>query len=256
LIPRYEASFDDGWQLVRHYAYTWTRLEIDLLPDVPFVMAWNADERGITEMGLDGVSFVDADGLERFFILRQRDDVTYLEEFENSPHSQGSPMISILRPTPEIELVAAWIVDWRHESERDEHTTRDNFLQQFQSFTEFDNPSVSLESWVAFGASMDLRDFQFFGLGHACDPWVGDAWHPFYVGMVIGSQSVLPFGEPVVVPWLPGGTWPHFGISFLDEDGQRRNFALNSNEGSGFPPMFIFEFDNRVYCPNCASDTP
>jgi len=254
IIPHDVASFDDGWQFLRHYsAGSWTRLTIDLLPSEPFVMAWFSDGSGITQWGIDGVSFVDSDGRERFFILRQDGGATHLEEFENSPHNPDSPRISIVRPSPEIELVAAWIAT---ASERDTQAARNDFLQQFKSYTEFNNPNAIIESWVAFSTNMDLRDFQFFELKQACDPWVGDVWRPFYVGTVLGSQAVLPLSEPVVVPWHPGGTMPSFGISFSDENGHRRNFTLNSNEGSGFPPMFISEFVDRVYCPICASDTP
>ena len=248
VIPYYEASFDDGWQFVRHHAYTWTRHTIDLLPEEPIVMAWQADGRYVSGGGLDGLSFVDTDGHERFFILQQNDGMTYLEEFVNEPHSFSGPNITIVRPSPEIELVAAWITD----QQGDVHAIRNNFLQQFDFYTEFDNPFVTLEGlWLAFGANMDLRDFQFFGLGHVCNPWVDDEWHPFYVGTMIGSQDILSFGIPLVVPWHPGGTLPSFGISFLDENDQRRNFSLNSNEGSGFPPMFILEFVDREYCPYC-----
>jgi hypothetical protein len=76
------------------------------------------------------------------------------------------------------------------------------------------------------------------------------------VDTVLGAQAVLPFGEPVAIPWRPSGTWPTAGISFLDENNQRRNFTLNSNEGSDFPPMFITEFVDRVYCENCENYVP
>jgi len=67
----------------------------------------------------------------------------------------------------------------------------------------------------------------------------------------VGAQDILPFGEPVVIPWIPVGTMPHMGIGFLDETGQQRNFWLNSNNASGGPPMLITEFTDRGYCPDC-----
>jgi len=69
----------------------------------------------------------------------------------------------------------------------------------------------------------------------------------------LDNRAVVPFGEALVIPWSPGGTMPSFGIGFLDENGNRRNFALNSNEGSGFPPKFISEFADRIYCPDCVA---
>jgi len=249
VIPHYDASFDDGWQFeLRYRSSEWTRIKIELLPGEPFVMAW--DERGLTEQGFLGVSYTDVDGSERFFLLRHDGSVTYLYEFENTPQKSDSPMITIIRPSPEIELVVAWFVVWSDDGWYSRPAT-DSFLQQFESYAEFDNPYSNFSSYVVFSANMDLYNFQFFRLGHDFGSCVDDEWHHFYVGTMLGFQDVLPFGEPVVIPWHPGGTWPQFGISFLDETGERRNFTLNSNEGSGFPPMFIFEFVDRGYCVYC-----
>jgi|GEM_PF-1862639 len=294
VIPHYDAVFDNGWQFMRHYTSSpWTRLEITLLPDEPFVMAWHSNEQGITEWGLDGISFTDVCGYERFFILRHDGDVTYLEAFEKNPRQPDSPLVSVkhlrskvdiervvcalhqpgclveqrfsaTRPNcsaanggmdvsvvhspSDIELVAAWIIDWHVDTQN----AKNNFLQQFYAYTTLDNPYSHANSWVIFGANTNLYDFQFFRVGQVCDPWVDDEFHLFYVGALIDSQDILAFGEPIVVPWHPGGTMPGFGIRFLDKDGQRHNFTLNANEGSGFPPMFILSFVDRIYCPHCA----
>jgi len=254
LIPRYEASFADGWQFVRHYSYLGTRLSISLVPNEPLVMAWWADGRNIAERGLEGMAFVDVTGSERFFVLQYNGGVTYLEELENPPHTPDIPKATIVHPSPEIELVLVWITDLRPPGERDGWALAYNFLQQFESYTEFYNPSRHDGNWLIFGANKDLEDFQFFELGHVCNPWIGDEFHLFYISTVHGSQEVLPFGVPVAVPWCPGGSLSRFGISFLDENGQRRYFAFGSNEGSGFQPMFVFEFIDREYCPSCVSD--
>jgi len=144
--PHYEAFFTDEWRFVRHYTYSHTRLYIDLLPNEPLVMAWQADGQGITGTGLDGVSYVDADGNERFFILQQANGVAYLEEFTNSPHMHSSPKISIIRPSPEIELVVAWFLDFRPANGRAARALGNDFMQQFESYTVFDDPTWISES--------------------------------------------------------------------------------------------------------------
>lgn len=253
LIPRYEASFTGEWQFERHYMYTWTRLSVDLMPDEPLVMSWQADEWDISGRGLDGIAFLDADGRERFFVFRQNDGATYLKEFEDSPPGPDTPRITITHPSPQIELVTALIAGRRGDG--DEAETSD-FLRQFEAYTEFDNPYVDDAPWLVFGANTDLRDFQFFLVGQVCDPWIGDEWHPFFIATVPGSQEVLPFGEPVIVPWISFGTMPAFGIGFLDETGSRRNFTINLNTGSGYPFMFLLEFTDRGHCPDCAENLP
>ena len=250
VTPWYDVSFDSGWQIDRNYAYEETRHTTDLLPDEPFVMAWQA-ERGLTEIGLEGVAFIDTDGHKRYFIMRPYGEAVHLVEFENTVNWRNYPRISVINPSPEIELVVAWISARSLDEAQEGQEDCAIFLQQFESYTEFVIPYLSWPSWVAFSANIDLFDFVFFRLGQICDPWVDDEWHPFYVGTALGHQELLPFGTPLVVDWHPVGTMPGFGFGFYDENGTRRNFALHSNEGSGFPPMFMFEFVDRGACGGC-----
>ena len=79
--------------------------------------------------------------------------------------------------------------------------------------------------------NVPLYDFSFFGVGLNQGPWIGDIWQPFYVGGILdGVEQVLP-QVPVVAQWHIIGSWPVFGISFLDETG-------------GYPPMIIHEFED------------
>jgi hypothetical protein len=252
LIPRYEARFEDGWRFARRYAYVWTSHIIDFMPGEPFVMTWYSNALSFADINMHGISFVDADGLERFFYFRQDDGVTSLEEFENAPF-WVIPEITRRFIDPDIELMAAWFAS-RLTVDIDVRTTMNGFMQQFDAYTEFANPFWSIDSWLVFSANKDLREFTFFTLGLVCDPMVGGELHPFYVDAVLDSQDVLPFGKPVVVPWHPIGTWPSYGIGFTDENGQRRTFWVNDNTGSGFPPLFIGEFTDRVRCPDCMED--
>jgi hypothetical protein len=257
VIPRYEAFYENGWHITQQFFHSWTYHEIDLLPDEPFVMAWRPDQN-ITERGLRGVWHTDYNGHDRFYLLRQNDGETYLEAFENTPYRVKDPKISVFNIEPEIEMVAAWLarftVDGRGISEDDVLTAKARFLQQFETYTALENHMAVFSGWVVFSTNTALYDFQLFTLGQVCDPWLDGEWHLYYVREIMGAQDVLPFGIPVVVPWHPGGTHPSFGIGFTDKNGERRNFTLNDNVGSGFPPLFIREFMDRVYCFVCKDD--
>ena len=240
--PYYIASFSDGWYFERKYRYwpsEWQFLQ-RITPLQPLVISWQP-EANISESGLRGITFRDNSG-DRAFALQQENGITYAAALNSLPlHDPmgATQHIQITRrPISEaIELIAVLMID------------NQDFLQQFDSYTYFENPIITADIWAAFTSTVDLREFQFFSLGIACDPWIGEAWIPFYVGRPIhGHQDVLPANVPVVVRWQPVGTWPHFGISFLDENGERLHFTLNDNTASGFPPMLITEFTDRVYC--------
>jgi len=243
VIPRYEAIFDGSWHFVRHYTHISRRPVAGLHPN----WMWRDDERG-----LDGVSYIGADGIERFFIIRYNGEEAWLEEFDNSPMWPDSPLITIARLTPEIELIAAWFGGWHHSDAETALASRDGFLQQFDSYTYFDAFSSISTHRVIFSANTDLHNFEFFRLAWVdCYEFIDGRWEPWYVGEVLAAQDIVPFGEPVVVPWHPGGTFAVFGFGFLDEYGIRRNFWLNPNEASGFPPLAIGEFLDRGSCGDC-----
>ena len=119
--------------------------------------------------------------------------------------------------------------------------------------------------WLIFYANTDLQNFQFFSMTLACGPWRDIDWllrHPYpdhfyYVGEPLGSLALLPFGEAMVVPWHPSGSFPNAGISFVDEAGRQRNFTLTANHGDYGSPIFFSEFTYYdINCIYCANDTP
>ena len=242
LIPYHQAHFDGQWHFTQQYRYLYTLHTLDLLPEAPFITPWLGDQ-GLTESGLAGVAWADEMGQTRYYILRKNyhTEAFYLAPFENTPPPPHHPQITLVQPTPAFTLVAAWVPD---------PLGADQFLQPFARYTRLENPNAP-DSQIIFNATIDLQNFQFFNLGQVCDPWVGEDFHPFYVGDILDTQDTLPVGVPLVVPWHPGGTMPTFGIHFLDEMGQPRYFSLNTNEGSGYPPLFIHEFTSRGYCPHC-----
>jgi len=241
IIPRYEARFDGEWHFTRHYSYSWTSATWSDPTNMSPVITWMPNAPNITEAGLTGFHVFTAENEDRFFILKQNDGVTFLEEFVNILPERDAPRITIINPSPEIALVVAWMGNIPPTA----------FLQQFEAFSTIENSHASLDTHIIIGATAELRDFSFFKLGHVCDPWIDDTWHPFYISETLGEQALLSAAESVLIPWHPVGTLPTFGISFIDETGTRRYFTLNTNEGSGFPPLFITEFTNRGYCPDC-----
>lgn len=146
-----------------------------------------------------------------------------IEHFKSPapPHEPHEPWITVVRLTPEIELVAAWFIDG--------------------------------DQRVVFSANTDLSEFQFFRLGLDFTPCVSDEWRPpFFVDEILLLQESVPFGETVVVPWHPSGTWPSFGIGFLAENGRRHTFSLNEDVEGDIPAMLILGFADVRHCSICA----
>jgi len=159
-----------------------------------------------------------------------------------------------IRPNPEIELAVTLV--WHP------YDARNILLQGFENYSEFYNPFAPDDWgwWGALATNADLRDFRLFTLLLACAPWSadGEGWNPYnrldyfyYPGQIVGSLAILPAGEAVIMPWVLFGTYHPFGISFLDEMGNQRNFALMSNFGEGYLPMFIDEFVYTLCCAIC-----
>ena len=161
--------------------------------------------------------------------------------------------------SPVMELEVTWFFGFQPEYEEKLLADRNNFLQQFDSYIEFDKPHAHGRSWLIFNANRDLYEFQFFRLSLACAPWGESEWlHLYpdffhYRGGTLASQAVLHAGIPMVVPWTPGCIWPTVGISFLDETGQKRNFTVNHNLACDGPPMIIMEFLYGERCDTCAN---
>jgi len=120
----------------------------------------------------------------------------------------------------------------------------DELVSEYAAYVEF----VEFEEWdgephqrIAIVANQTpMRDFQWIEVGVNDDAEDWQDW--FYVRSVLYEAGDLEPQTPFVVTWMPWGTLPHRGISFIDPLGVRRNFWLNTNNAypyDGPPSMFM-----------------
>jgi len=121
-------------------------------------------------------------------------------------------------------------------------------LNEYDSYIEFIDGRVDeeLANWVysegrryVFVPYATLYDFQWVSVGQGMTEGVTGLW--YYQQNVLYSAGNLPSGTPFVVTTLNGST-PHQGISFLDENGERRGFAISISMASypeGFGGTFV-----------------
>lgn len=70
--------------------------------------------------------------------------------------------------------------------------------------------------------NMPLYDFRWIGIGHSFYDFY------FYNTDIYEAGEITPT-RPFLVTWRAGGTFPHRGISFVDNNGVTRYFSLNTN---------------------------
>ena len=237
----------------------------ELHPKKPLLVDWAAMGSG----AYGGFAFDDENGTTRYFGFNycaagftafrwmEFDGGLSLDDFDYS--LQNSFNLTIVRVSPEIELFAEWLSHWPHYDD-EALKERNDFMQQFDAYTVFDPPYGMLGFWLVISTTSDLQNFRAFTLSLACAGWVSGEEPPpypdafYYKGAVLGKLDVLPYGEPVAIPWSPGGVWAHLGISFLDETGQQRNFTIKSNLGlEDYPPVIFEEFVYNEPCANCTN---
>ena len=268
----YSVDFSEGMDITHGYCYCdfWNIEPINILSHEPFVMGWEAESRFAdfhasswggeqSQVWTNGISFMDGDGRERFFVLQQSDNgATYLKEFE-SFRREADPeryhydeLIILIHPSPEIYLTMSIVGNLPTQTD-DGYARRDGFLRQFNSYIDLEVSDIDWswqpEMWYIFVSNVELRDFQVLRLETICG--VRDS---FYIGNVRGSVDVLPAGVPLLIrsPWLMEGLrWEH-GFSFVDGHEQLRTFTAR---GKAISQINIREFVDRVYypCPHCTS---
>ena len=94
---------------------------------------------------------------------------------------------------------------------------------------------------ILFTTSTAVRDFNWIAIGYTKEDM-----RP-YAKTVLHSSEELSPGHPFTVTWKDTGTLPHRGISYRDENGQRRYFTLNGNtaEEDGNGKFLLREFSNN-----------
>ena len=96
---------------------------------------------------------------------------------------------------------------------------------------------------IMFRAKTAVNGFNWIAVGYT-----EDDMRP-YAKAVLHSAGNFSPEHPFVAAWTDAGTFPHRGISYIDENGRRRYFTLSENmaeEGEGGSEKFILkEFQDK-----------
>jgi len=132
----------------------------------------------------------------------------------------------------------------------------DEVLSKYDAYTEFVDPDIdeqfaallyNADLRYAFLASVALHDFQWIDVGHMTE--MVSEFHLvdiFYQRSILHSVGDLLPGVPFVVTTMNDAK-PRRGISFVDNYGIRRYFAITRNETDAIElegAFVILEFDN------------
>ena len=120
----------------------------------------------------------------------------------------------------------------------------DELVPEYASHIEF----IEFEEWndephqrfAIVTYQFPMRDFRWIEIGYNDEAEDWRDW--FYARSVLYELGDLEPRTPFVVTWMPWGTMPHRGISFIDPLGVRRYFTLNVNNAypyDGPPSMFM-----------------
>lgn len=106
----------------------------------------------------------------------------------------------------------------------------EELLAQFNSYRELIEPGEENAPKIILSTDIAVRDFRFLALGVDIDEEFNIE---FYAESVLYTIATLTPDEAFVVTWQSRGTFPHRGISFVDETDTIRVFALDlSGDGS------------------------
>ena len=125
------------------------------------------------------------------------------------------------------------------------YMTEDEISAEFATYVRFEDPVMPQAPTLVIVPDIPLRDFWWFELRQS----QSENFY-FYVGETLSAPGDITQERPFVVNWGHLGTMPYRGISFLDEDGERRYFVINDNQGDfgegsgGF--VNIYEFTHGV----------
>jgi len=100
----------------------------------------------------------------------------------------------------------------------------DEFLSKYNSFVEFVEFDEEGYQKIVITTNVAVKDFKFIEIGINFDPFY------IYERSVVYSMDELLPESPFVVTWLEQGTFPHRGISYLDDNHTRKYFSLSMNQ--------------------------
>jgi len=131
-----------------------------------------------------------------------------------------------------------------------EQSFRDEFISQYNSYMFFSHhgfgniydtlegigTTYPFTELVAFTASAPVRNFKYVVLD--------GSMISYEIGEVLYTTDVLLPEKPFITTWhtSPGGSRSQFGISFEDEEGVTRHYALNWNM-AGYQLFSFYAFD-------------
>ena len=211
--------------------------EIDeLSPGESFVIQ-NFRSHGM--MPASGVTFVDEEGTQRYFALWQTQsgygEPYYLVEFEN----QAGELPPATEPNGAGEAPAPAALELTIERLEGDPADFDHVFDYSQG------QSDGLGDTLVIRANLPLLNFavQFF-----TNEMRGDEV-TFLPVEAFAEVGVLPAGDGFVIThYLSRGTLPASGVTFVDEDGTQRLFAIVQNQG--YPETgaayLLIELENRT----------
>ena len=117
-------------------------------------------------------------------------------------------------------------------------------LSQYRSFIEHTDESASGAQKIVFTAAAPVRDFKYLAIQLVYDE-EREQFTLLETAVHYSIDELLP-ARPLVVNWMPVGTFPHAGISYIDAHNVKRYFAIMDNTDAGPEeggvPVFLSEY--------------
>jgi len=112
-------------------------------------------------------------------------------------------------------------------------------MRNYESYIEFIEFEDDGNLKIVIVPSSPVTDFRWIEIGYNFD----DEDEFYIYGTEIYYVGEVTPEQPFVVTWIPWGTMPHRGVSFVDGHGETRYFSLNTNN-IGYPEslhdMYLF----------------
>jgi hypothetical protein len=100
-------------------------------------------------------------------------------------------------------------------------------LSKYSSFAEFVDKDAPQKQQIVFTTNVALRNFEYIAIQYIYDE-EQEQFNIFKTAVKHSIDELLP-KRPFIVNWMEIGTFPHAGISFIDENNVKRHFAIVSN---------------------------